>query len=249
MNQRIFLTYRAALFIVVGVLCIGLAPAKASTVTALIDFANYAPGGLSPTTGTVWNNVAPATTVNSLVDTGNNAFGTLTFGTGGTNVWLSTGNPGFSGAIGNFPSTATGDFMFIDQTYTSATFTLTGLDTTGTISYSFKWLSSRATQDGTGRPLTLTFTGANSGFATENATNAGDALGNSTFQTVSGIFADNTGTITVVGTNSPTHFAYLNAIQIDATAGVPEPTTIALSILGGLGLFVVVVRRRQLAKA
>ena len=252
MNHQIPSIYRAALLVLVGILFLGVTPAKASTV--LIDFtAGTSPAGSTPTTGGLqWNNVNTGITTSlvgsySLIDTTGASFGTMTFASG-SNWATNNSNTGYTvGAVGNFPVTATADFLFINNNagITTATFTLTGLDTTGTVQYNFTWLSSRAAADVSGRPITMTFTGANSGFATENATLSPSSAGNSTTQTVSGIIASPTGTITVTSQNTAAQFAYLNAMQIDA---VPEPSAAALSILGGLGLFVVVIRRRQLAQ-
>jgi len=249
------------LFVLAGVFLIN-SPAKASTV--LIDFGNFSNATGTQGSGTIfWNNYNggnPAnnstnTVINSgysvsLVDTSNAAFGALT---ANDSNFFDGNNTGAAGPIGNFPGTATSDYILLNQNGASGLFTgsltLSGLDPTGATSYTFTFLSSRGPAGGTPRDTDVTFTGANSGDSGVIVSNPG-SVANTTPTTVSGIIPNGSGNIIISVNNAPnnTFGGYLNAMQIDTVSTLPEPSTIALSVLGGLGLFFVVLRRRQQAQ-
>jgi hypothetical protein len=237
-----------------GVLLLGFTSARAETI--LIDFGNAAPGGTTyvdnfagTNTGFEWNNItAVSTTVPSLVDTTNTATG-ISFATGPwTNGGSTGGTTGGNGSpVGIYPTVAVEDYFFFNNASgLTDTMTLTGLN--NAYSYTFTWLSSKnvgfATNAG-GRALTILATGSNSGSATEAAAIQATGAPNLTPTTISGI-DPLAGTITLLASNNNGDFAYLNVLEIDVVA-TPEPSTVALAIIGGLGLFVVVLRRRQLS--
>jgi len=245
MNQ-IHTTSRAALLVLVGILFIGFTPVKADTV--LIDFGSSS--NQTTVGGTSWNNITtPGVGTSSLVDTTGASFGSLTIDTAFAGV-STTGYAG--GAIGIFPSSATSDDFYIGSAPgSSATMTLSGLDTSGNTTYTFTFLTSKAaaSDDGGGtRQIGLTFGSAPTVDQIGTDPNPTVATGNANLVTVSNVAQDGSGNILITVTNPGNYFAYLNVLQIDAVSSTPEPSTIALSILGGLGLFVVVVRRRQLAQ-
>lgn len=256
---KILLTsiFRASLL--AGMLLVGFTPAKAQIY--LIDF------GTGATTPTGWNTIGGgggtlATGSTSLVDsTGASSPVSL-------NVVSNPGNwqGGFGGtqapavdvtptgaAVDPWTSAVTagnlagGAFNFGPGGDPYAlNLTITGL--TAGLTYNISFLSAN---NGSGagydtRSITLTATGATSGSATATgilAGNPNEGVGN-----IPGIVADGTGTISIEVANTAGNGGFLNVLEID-TVSTPEPSTVALSVIGGLGLLFVLVRRRRNAKA
>lgn len=254
-NLHSYPIHRAILLFLAGIFLGGFTPGRAAT--ALIDFGTLNGATTLSGTNTVWNTYGgvvspantniPANTSVNLVDSTGAAFGTLTSNDANFQNGASPGYGG--GVIGIYPASATSDYIGLDLapntvTPISSTFTLSGLDTTGTVSYSFTFLSSRSNAGGGPRTVDLTFTGANSGDSGSITANSDQPNGNATLTTVSGIFATSGGIITITASNSTANtFAYLNLMEINST---PEPSTVVLSIMGGLGLlFLKIYRHRR----
>lgn len=143
-----------------------------------------------------------------------------------------------SGAAATFTASATRDSVFThtvpfgtDQANPKGAIVLTGLN--DSTSYDFTFFASR-TGVGDNREAKYTVTGGSSTSALLNASN-----NVSNVATISGMFPS-AGSITInveagPNNNNGSRFAYLGAMRLEYTA-VPEPTTVVLLGLSGLGL-------------
>lgn len=255
---------RANLLVLAGVFLVGLTSAHANTV--LICFSGSATG--DPNTWNVVNPPGSGGLVVGLLDStnvgsgitmtespGTAATGTANFGTtfgsnGGNGYTLSGTTPiVFPAPAGTLLGSEVAGCWYLGGG-SSATLTFTGLDTTGATTYTFSFLSARGNSSTTtGRLADFKFTGATTVDLGVIDSGTSSGTGNTNVYSAS-LKADGTGTIvlTVDATMATAGFGgYLNAMEITSSI-VPEPSTIALAILGGLGLFVVVLRRRSQAQ-
>lgn len=269
-------SFRAALLTMAGILFLGYTSAQAQTL--LIEFGAAT---VTDTNSYTWNVLGTATNAGlngiTLKDiTGSTAAGiTLTtpagtaatgtansgttFGTGSGNGYTGSGTTPIVFPLETVPVSALTNDWYMGGGQIS-TLTFGGLDTTGTVLYTFSFTSARGSSNTlVNRTGTFTFTGASTTALTIDAganggvtANGTAANGNATVYSVS-LFADATGHI-VITDDATAAFkgtgagfgGYLNAMEVSG-AVVPEPSTVALAIIGGLGLFTLVIRRRKLA--
>lgn len=221
---------RAILLVLAGVTSLALSSATASTI--LIDF-----GPSSGNTSGNWNNsnLTGAGTVSSNLIDSTGALTGYAFAITSVGTTMSIGSSGLSGGVGIYPNSATIDYQ-AENPGSNVVMTLSGLSQG--IAYTFTYLSSRQGSPAGTYTTELDFQGAGALVQTNV-----DSTANSTLITSGPIFANSSGNIVITQFSPANHsFSYLNVLQIDS---VPEPSTVALAILGGLGLFVVVLRRRQ----
>lgn len=232
----------------------GLTTVSIQADTILINFngnttTNVITG--SPT----WNNIlGQAGTTSNLLDVSNTA----------TNIGVtlpsgSTGNAGpyefpsggftFAGGQSNGTGTVASEFYpqaaggLVYVNGTSLNITLTGLDNSGATDYAFTFVSSHNST----AVFTYSISGATVTPPTQSFTDSG-TLTSANFVTFTNIIPTSTTlTLTITGSVGTSN-SYLHALQIDTAAVAPEPSTIALAIIGGLGLFFVALRRRQQAQ-
>lgn len=160
-----------------------------------------------------------------------------TFGSVLGNGYTDTSNP-----IGGFPSSAVTNDWYMGGGQTSS-LTFSGLDTTGTMLYTFYFTSSRGNGNATtGRTGDFTFTGdttitlssVDAGAVGGVTSNGAAVQGNATVYSAS-LHANANGTIVITDSavNATAGFGgYLNGMKIITT---PEPSTWAL-LVGGCGL-------------
>lgn len=253
MNHPISSKLRTSLLALAGVLLLGAASAQAQTY--LIDFGDPSDTTASPdVNGNYWTNISGFNQANlipstSLITTTGNTTTGVSINSGTTTWGFNIGGTGYTGTAITGPlgvSTAYNDIMFIGTSGTASTgqLILTGLNTSA--SYTFTFISARSAT-GAARNIDLNFVGSNS--VDSGVINAitPDGLGNGTLNVVSGVHPDLTGTITINASFTGSTAGYLDALEIQ-TVIAPEPSTVALSIIGGLGLFFVVLRRRRSAQ-
>lgn len=237
---RLLFSLRACAFLGAALLLLGSVGARANII--LIDLGpstgtgTVGPTASPDTNGNYWNNLTVINTTSplSLVDTTNASTGISIDGSG----WNGPGTSGLSTGTGIYPATATNDYFYIPAGRTTDVLTLSGMDPSKL--YTFTFLSSRnATGNG---PLTLTFTGLNGATVSGTDPNAVGGVANSTPFTTGALAPTASGIITVVGTTDGTDQADFNVLEIDV---VPEPSTVALALVGGLGLLFAALRRKQ----
>lgn len=255
MNYSISSVLRTSVLALTGVLLIGITSAQATTV--LLNFNGGAAIGFSTGVlgdGNTWNTYNPTQQTSNTFTFG--PIGTLVTSTGGATTITfsgstSSGNYGYSGSPATptgtvngspetYPSQSIGSYMYTGLTGPTI-YTFSGLDLSGNTAYTFTFLSSKGVSDP--HSNTFSFAGTNSGSVTLDSAN------NTSLATVSSIIPSS-GTITLTVTNnqyalSGVSGGYLNFIQID-TVTIPEPSTVALAVIGGLGLFFIALRRRAI---
>jgi len=263
MKHTIHSVYRTFLLVLVGILFLGFSSARANTILLNFlldninsDFIGGSAIGQDTTTGHTlsnawWNNIIVAQPPStSLVDSTDTSTGiTLTL-SGSFTGNRSNANAGYSGSnpalTGVYPAASYLDEFFLNAA-SSGTITLSGLNPSTT--YNFTFLSARGNgQTAAGRIGDFTFSGANTVQVLGVDAITSDGFGNSTLQHANGVVPTAGGTITILDSsaNATQSFGgYLNFLQVDS---VPEPSSVALLMLGGLGLWVMVIRRRQLAR-
>lgn len=261
MNYSVARLFQVPLLILAGVLF--TANCVRADVTFLISFG---PGAVSPNPDTTdtyagYYNIMGSASSNGtslplLDSTGNFSSVIITtppgnVAAGPTNpftTWGSNGGNGYTGTAlnGIIPTAAQTDVWYLGDG-TSSTMTFTGLDPN--MSYTFTFLASRGNgSTSTGRLGDYTFAGTNSVTLTGIDAGSSSSTGPTTFYTASNIIpVGDTITLTVAAYGTVTYGGYLNFMEITGVA-IPEPSTVALAILGGLGLFVVVLRRRRQAQ-
>lgn len=255
MNYPSASPFRATLLVLAGVLLVGFAPARAQLI---LDYEINLGGHVTnpDTTDTnglgYWSILIPTgTNPNTTLSLLNASDGT-TAATASITVagfTLSSAN-GYGGTAlnGLYPTgnTGSGNFPFIylaGNSGTTGSITINGLDPSK--SYTFDFLASRLITTGQ-RLGTYSFVGANSGTTGLIDLGSTDGLGNPTIQVVSGITPTAGGVITLNDLSGSSNGGGIAFLQIFES--VPEPSTVALAIIGGLGLFFVVLRRRHQAQ-
>jgi len=220
--------------------------ASGHAAMVLIDFSTLVTGPLNKTdtgTGYVWNSVSGA----------NFSFSNLVDSTGAsTSLGLSSPTPDNYNAVGALVTGANSSpgpvwigSNWISQdslfTTTSVTLTLSGLSA-GQV-YNFEFFGARGNAanpvSNNRTALYTVVSGSSSGSANLNTSN-------NTNTTVNfNITADVTGNASItmaLGTGNDSGFAYLNAVKVTA---VPEPTSLALGVLGGGMLLLARLRKRS----
>jgi len=277
MKHQIRSLSRVCLLTLVGIAAFGFASVRANTILINFNnsttdvngnVGTYPTGQDTSASNTgYWNNVfvagaSPYPTNITLVDSTNAATSvTITMATTGNSFGAADGN-GYSGTAldASFPHTATNSVTYLTKG-TTGTFTLSGLNPA--LVYNFTFLSSRGSQNNatsTGRIGDFSFAGANTvnvngidagAFDGITADGTGSGFGNGTLSFANGITPTAGGVITITDSalNATAGFGgYLAFLKITTTVAAPEPSTVALAIIGGLGMLVVTLRRRQTAK-
>lgn len=253
---------RTLLLLVSGVLLAGLAPARAGLI--LVDFgadgsSNFINGQPDQRTAGNWNNYSgPGTAgdaLNNLIDNGTGLGTGINMTIGGTgfqpitpsypeNTFTVTGGYTTPGGV-FYPGTATEDDYFYNTgtAGSSPNLVISGLDPSKI--YTFTFYGSRASSDNRTTLYTVTNTNNSALFGTVQQ-NAGAASPVSA--SVGGVTGTTSATINMsLVTPSSNTFGYIAVLEIDYVSA-PEPSTVALAMIGGLGLFFVVLRRRKLAR-
>lgn len=212
------------------------APLAASAQVIFMDFGNQA----TATPG--WNNVLDQyTDANpvALTDFETNTVSAFTY-------QVTAGFSGFSTntipATGDFPTTATGDFLHGNSTAAtpkSSVIEFTGFDVTKT--YTFTFFSARNATSG-GTDITTLFTLLGDGTSTTSV----NSYHNTSTVSISAVRPDADGnfqlTVSKGDTNNYNYY-FINALKIEAVA-IPEPSAAAALLgLGALGMCV--LRRRR----
>lgn len=226
---------------------------QAQAAVILIDFNTSGAGipSAPDANGNFWNATNTGVTVN-LNDTTNTSTGITMTGTVGN-----TPPGGNSGGTTTPDVSALGSLAILAAVQDNITFTaaqgatsnltLSGLSV-GT-SYTFELFSSRTTN--TVQVVRLTVTGANSGFASVQASGAGIGSGTTTnandsdLAVVNSILADGSNQIVLAFSLDQGPNGYINALRI-TTSPVPEPSTMGMLMGGGFLLMGVLRFRRSL---
>ena len=216
------------------------APLAASAQVIFIDFGG---GGTSTTTevGKSWNNVTGVGTMTSsvaLLDYNTNAASGLSYQI--TDAFLATAGNGDVVDVGEFPTNATRDSFYGDNSNPLGQITFTGFDPG--LQYTFTFLSSR---DGVSdnRSTLFTVTGAGTSSVVIDsalATPVPDSIFSIT-PSVSGSFVLDVSK-DAANTNS-SGFYYLSAMKIEVST-IPEPSAAAM-LFGGAALGLCVLKRRR----
>lgn len=259
---------RISLLALVGTLLLSLSSARAQTY--LINMG----ANIGVVNGQTWNLLANSDSSYNALPVNSSTPQTLLDSTGASSsvtmgvvsnasgfAWGYYNAQSSSTAVGNWPGAAVQNYLLSGGTG-GLEFQLSGLNPNDTYNISFLTEAEAGvtfyTSGGSDvsyepqRDLTLSATGANSGSgpatalsfdSTTDGPNGGPLAG---VGVVSGITPDSSGNIYLMFTQT-SNYAYLNTIEID-TITAPEPSTVALTLVGALGLFVVMLRRRQRAQ-
>jgi hypothetical protein len=227
-----FLLAAAAVFAAAGI--------SSTQAAVLLDFGSSATPGSPASDGQYWNvipdsqAITPSGTI-SLFDS-TNAASSLTFTITTRFKGPTNGGPATNSVV---PNAVGSDAFFGDNTLTDpGIFVIGGLDPT--LTYDFTFFSAR---NATGNRMTRFTVGS-------DFVEVQSALNTSTLVSLNGLvpvdLGGGVGQITValsVGTGNDQNFTYINSLQIVA---VPEPSSLALMILGGVGCLMIPRKRRRL---
>lgn len=245
MNNQILFRRLHFLSLFAGVLFLGSTSVQAQTF--LIN--------CGPSTGlTGWNALAGASSAYTPIPAGSQSLVDSTGASTGVTLSVVDNTAGFSwqqyggnagATVDPWPVSATQPTLLAASASGDMTLTLTGLNNNASYTFTFLAYCSNGGFPSDTRSTNLTATGSNSGSA--SAFSIINDVGNPGVGTISGI-TPNAGVITLVFTTDSGLGSSLNTLQID-TVSTPEPSTFALIILGGCGIFLVAFRRYRVNRS